>query len=261
MSLVAVEQITRDDAERLSNRIGLRLDSMADNWAGALPLIREAIEREAFRPLGYASHGAYVADRFGDSLAKLGVDLRREIVRELTDAGLSIRAIAPVVGSSFKTVARDLEEAPVSYDTPALLPDEPGTDSAAEVIANPATGEVIDGPTITETTETFKTKVTIGLDGKTYTSTPKPRREPKPVLSGEAAAQDNAEEMALNFGRALVNLSGLMVPAHRSHVIEDWPRGRDAAIPPAQELATPEMFRAIAVALDQLADEWEKTNV
>jgi hypothetical protein len=66
--------------------------------------------------------------------------------------------------------------------------------------------------------------------------------------------------MAIQFGRALVNMWGLTVPGHRAHVIADWPRGRDAATPDAQEFATPETFRAIAVALDQLADEWETSN-
>jgi hypothetical protein len=200
MSLVTVDQITRDDAERLSNRIGLRLDSMADNWTGALPLIREAIEREAFRPLGYASHGAYVADRFGDSLSKLGVELRREIVRELTDAGLSTRAIAPVFGITRQMVSKDIKaNEEVATELPPVLTDEPGritkltgSNSVADALTdvpdlpvNPQTGEVYEAgdavhgsPEAPVTvTETHSVKIVTGLDGKEYKTAPKePRR-------------------------------------------------------------------------------------
>lgn len=102
-----VEALDRDDAERLSIRIGARLDTIADNYVAVLPMIREAIERQAHAALGYRSPGEYVADRFGESLSKLGVDVRRAVVHELTAAGLSTRAIAPVVGVSQQQVVRD----------------------------------------------------------------------------------------------------------------------------------------------------------
>lgn len=41
----------------------------------------------------------------------------RELVSELSEAGMSTRAIAPIVGAGNKTVARDI--AAVSVDTPA----------------------------------------------------------------------------------------------------------------------------------------------
>lgn len=153
-----LEGITVADAERLSNRIGLKLDSMADTWLGALPLIRESIERNVFQVLGYASHGAYVSDRFGDSLAKLGVDMRREVVRELSDAGLSTRAIAPVFGVNNATVHRDLGR--VASATP-----EPGA---------------------------VAKKVT-GIDGKAYKPR-KPKAEPAFVPSVEVPEGDDPFE-------------------------------------------------------------------
>jgi len=61
--------------------------------------------------------------------------VRREVVRELTSAGMSTRAIAPVVGTGHKTVARDFIAAGVSGDTP-----QPG----------PARVDIITGlPTVT----------------------------------------------------------------------------------------------------------------
>lgn len=170
------EQLTREEAERLTNRIALKFDSMADTYVGALPLVREAIERGAYLALGYRSLGEYVADRFGGALAKLGVEIRREVVRELTAAGLSTRAIAPVVGTSFKTVARDL--APVSHDTP-----EPGPDyvtDEADLVVNRETGYLTASPANAERLERSIT----GLDGKTYQRHPKTSRErPDAALS------------------------------------------------------------------------------
>ena len=72
-----------------------------------MPLIRQAIDGRAHEALGYPSIGAYAADRFGDKLTRLGVDIRRDVVKELTAAGMSTRDIAPVVGVSHVTVAND----------------------------------------------------------------------------------------------------------------------------------------------------------
>lgn len=107
-----VEPLTEGDAERLSSRISLRLDTIADNYTAVLPLIREAIERQAHVALGYRSPGEYAADRFGDALSKLGPEMRQAVVRELADLGMSTRAIAPVVGVSQKTVVKDTQVIP-----------------------------------------------------------------------------------------------------------------------------------------------------
>ncbi|ROS28873.1 hypothetical protein EDF22_0604 [Rathayibacter sp. PhB127] len=166
------------DAERLSSRIGLKLDSMADTFAGVLPLIREAIERDVYALLGYASHGAYVSDRFGDSLAKLGVDMRREVVRELTEAGLSQRAIAPVFGVSQPMIAKDVRAIEASEVITRLSPaDEPAFDPTPTLPPSqydwvepgapdfdPTTGEVI----VDVEPEPEPVRVVTGLDGKSY---------------------------------------------------------------------------------------------
>lgn len=94
-------------AERRAERITLRLDAIADNYVAVMPMIREAIEKRDDLALGYRSPGEYVADRFGGALQRLGVDVRREVVRELTAAGMSTRAIAPVVGVSQQMVQKD----------------------------------------------------------------------------------------------------------------------------------------------------------
>jgi len=252
-------EMTVDGAERLSERISDRLDTIADNYVKVMPLIREAINRNVYAILGYASPGAYVKDRFGDALGKLGAELRREVVKELSNAGMSTRAIAPVVGSSFKTVARDLES-PVSYDTPNREPDTIDRDVAeAEAatrppIAHPITGEVLDD---SEVTETHTVKIVTGLDGKEYK-----RPEPKPVVVGDAALKLNAETASKELGSALEVLSRFGNTAHRARIVgEWWPLGNGAVPPINRDLFNPAQLRQIAESLGQLATEMESTNV
>lgn len=109
MSAIGSEvlDLDRAAAERRAERIRLRLDAIADNYATVMPMIREAIEKRDDLALGYRSPGEYVADRFGGALQRLGVEVRREVVRELTEAGMSTRAIAPVVGVSHEQVRTD----------------------------------------------------------------------------------------------------------------------------------------------------------
>ncbi len=107
-SVEAPGPMSSAEAGRLTRRIEHRLSQLAESYEAVLPLIHEAITRDAHAALGYASPGAYIADRFGDTLSRLGGDVRREVVRELAASGLSSRAIAPVVGTSDRQVRRDI---------------------------------------------------------------------------------------------------------------------------------------------------------
>lgn len=99
--------LTRGEAERITKRISLKLDTIADNYQAVMPLIREAVERNAAAALGYSGVSAYVADRFGGALQRLGVETRREVVKELTAGGMSNRATASVLGVDERTVRND----------------------------------------------------------------------------------------------------------------------------------------------------------
>jgi hypothetical protein len=124
-----------------------------------MPMIREAIELRDDLALGYRSPGDYIRDRFGSALSKLGLDLRREVVRELTDAGLSTRAIAPVVGVSHMTVSRDRERV-----TPVTREPAP------------------------------ERRPVVGVDGKTY-----PRPEPSPRAPQRRALTDVARDLGIDL--------------------------------------------------------------
>lgn len=167
-----IVEYDRAAAERRAERITLRLDAIAENYTRVLPMIREAIEKRDDIALGYRSPGEYVADRFGHSLSNLGVEVRREVVRELTAAGMSTRAIAPVVGVSDRMVRKDVASGGNPVPTSPTPAAEPTPDSEMTGPAEGAREGVVD---------TVRPPVT-GIDGKTYSVKPK-----------KAVARDDAE--------------------------------------------------------------------
>lgn len=174
-----VEMMTSEQASSVTTQISLKLDVIADNYESVLPLMRQAITRQAHVALGYASPGAYVADRFGKTLSRLGVEMRREVVRELSSAGLSTRAIAPVFDVTHKTIVKDLQVVPeVPPGDVTVIPaqqfaklvesDEP---EDAPGLRAAVAARSVDAPE----PEPEPVKIT-GIDGKTYTPSPKPAR-------------------------------------------------------------------------------------
>lgn len=114
---ISVAPMTMAEAERITTRIDLRLSSAAENYTVGMQLIREAVEGEAWKVMGYKSPGAYIVDKFGESLAGLGFDQRQLAAKTMTDLGMSTRAIAPVLGVSQATVSRDARDATESKDS------------------------------------------------------------------------------------------------------------------------------------------------
>lgn len=166
-----VEAMSETEAKRISQRISLRLDTIADNYDAVLPLIREAIERQAWMALGYRSPGEYAAEEFGGALSRLGAEFRQDVVRELSASGMSTRAIAPVVGVSHMTVSNDLNSG-VKPFTPAQAP---------------------------VPSESAPPSPVTGLDGKTYT-------RPAPVDHAARADAAVAEFPDLAYYRDLSDL-------------------------------------------------------
>lgn len=206
MSAVVVG-ISVDEAERITEQIVGRIDSISENVDAVMLLMREALSRNAHEALGYPSPGAYISDRFGSALSGLSASLRREFVHELSEAGMSTRAIAPVVGVNQATVVRDLRGD--AHASPAPEPfgaSRPFTDAEiAEIESSPidtssltvdvATGEVVE-PTVTEHTVTEKVKTVTGLDGKTYT-------KPAPKVDRRRSLVDDAYTANTNLWKAI----------------------------------------------------------
>ncbi|WP_155726962.1 hypothetical protein [Mycobacterium avium] len=75
-------------------------------------LVVTAYQRRAWLALGYKSWDAYCDKEFGDLRLKLPRESRREIMLNLRDNGLSLRAISSVTGYDKHTVSRDLKGTP-----------------------------------------------------------------------------------------------------------------------------------------------------
>jgi len=160
-----IETMTTVEAERITSQIANHLDRIADSMELVMPLIAEAMTRGAWQVLGYTSPQAYTSERFAGSLTRLPIPVRRALVAELSDAGMSTRAIAPIIGKSKSQVDRDQ----VSHcGTPAPEP---------EVIADPEpepfpewTSATAALNAMTDTTEHGlpKSDTINGLDGKSY---------------------------------------------------------------------------------------------
>ncbi len=195
-------------ARRRAERIRLLTQTVSENVEKLRELVHEAKAADDHLALGYASWTAYLSDLFGDEPLRLTRDVRRELVAELAEQGMSARAIAPIVGVDRKTVDRDI--AGGSYVPPAAAPAEfdplpplaPRADDWVEpgIIVNPTTGEVVE-PTVIEHTVTEKTKTVIGLDGKTY--------ERKPRTQNRRAITDDARDAGWALRKAAERIQAI----------------------------------------------------
>lgn len=109
-----IEPMSPTEAEDVTGEIRAGLLDIAETYESIMPKIRDALTRQAFDALGYRSAGEYISREFGGALHRLGVEARRGVVKELAEAGMSTRAIAPVVGTDQSTVTRDLQRGDAS---------------------------------------------------------------------------------------------------------------------------------------------------
>lgn len=182
-------------ARRLTERIRLIAQNVADNVEKLRELVKQAKESDAHVALGYASWTAYLTDVFGDEPLRLARDVRQELVAELAAQGMSTRAIAPIVGASQRTVANDVSSS-------AHLAEEV---TVINVISE--TGEVV---------EEEPRQVT-GLDGKTYTA-PRPKPKSDPDVARELALVNDIRLYLRHVGSSK-DTAALSVAA-KQHIID-----------------------------------------
>lgn len=230
-----IVEFDRAAAERRAERITLRLDAIADNYRAVLPMIREAIEKRDDLALGYRSPGEYVSDRFGQSLAGLGIEVRRAVVGELTEAGLSTRAIAKVVKVHHATVASDFH-AGVGNPTPDPTPQgegdsASGADDPAQTEATSGVNRPQDYP---EAPAPAPRPAVTGIDGKTYTRPAVPQRRHR----DDAETYLNAVEMyARKAAREADKLTGTQIARVRGEA-DLWTAGLRESVEALQRLLT-----------------------
>lgn len=153
-----VDPMGRVEAERITTRIADLLDGIADNIDQVIPLIREALTRQAWAALEYNGPSDYISERFSGALQRLSPEVRRPFAAELSAAGMSTRAIAPIVGVDQSRVARDLQVMRSASPASPVSPDETET-----MHGLPTTDRIV------------------GMDGKTYRR-PDPAPEPAVII-------------------------------------------------------------------------------
>lgn len=212
---------TEDHARRWAERARRDLEAAADRGESGLSKIRTAIADRHDEALGYRSLGDYLRTEYADALGNVcrvfGVEFRRQVVAELTEAGLSTRAIAPVVGTSNFTVNKDQQA--VRDLTPAVntetgvvsddyLPDDATGEevTSGEGFAQPTDPEAASGGERVEPKEvpsssplTAPRPSVVGLDGKTYA-------RPIPRLDGRTREEADADRKHRERQEALIDL-------------------------------------------------------
>lgn len=173
------ERLSEGDARRLTRQIQLLTGSIADQVDRVTTLIAQAEVGRAWEALGYASWTAYCSAEFSGSLPRLDRQSRQELVGSLTEAGMSSRAIAPIVGVGRRTVDADRQSG--GQNCPPDAADECDPDA-----------EIVDAELIEDEAPS---KPITGMDGKTY-SRPEPKpTKPAPRRSLVDYARDTAEQL------------------------------------------------------------------
>lgn len=272
MTLVNAEtgeivEFDRAAAERRAQQIEARLSAIGESFTAAMQKIREAIEHRDDIALGYRSPGDYISARFGRALSGLPVEMRREAVRELTEAGMSTRAIAPIVDVTRQMVSKDRAALAGGNRVATSQTPEPAAEGEAETGSGqtpergkgePVAGSPTSPPLDGRPAPTPSPAPVVGIDGKTY-SRPTPR--PKPVVNeDEWSEQDRAEELAGNLARNLSLLYAVTNPERRADYIATWRLGTRSRPVLGQNFITPTHMRRLADALRDFADEWEQAH-
>jgi hypothetical protein len=169
--IITMEEIAETDpvdaAERRASYIRTDLNFLISQRDQVIERIEEARASKDDVVLGYASWTAYVAAEFGGQLAELGREDRRDVVAILSQAGMSSRAIAPIVGADHSTVVRDLRQ---------VVHDAPPADEDDLTVAIAGMRKVMSDHRIPDNEDSRVT----GRDGKQYPRPePKERRKPR----------------------------------------------------------------------------------
>jgi len=161
-------------------------------WATLVKDITDAYNERDWHTLGYAGWHPYVDEQFGGQLPQFeDADQRYMVMLNMSETGMSQRAIATATGESQSTVSRTLA-AGDSNASPAIT----AADSAGPFGA----------PLGTPDTDPLPTRhpvapVTTGTDGRTY-----PRPAPVPVLPpvfpeilGNGSAYNKVRRLAIRL--------------------------------------------------------------
>lgn len=173
-------------ARKITERLRLQATNYQEAREKVISTLTEARDGGAADLLGYASWPAYIADVFSEEPLRLEADLRKPIAKELSEEGMSTRAIGKVLGVTPMQVSRDIHSGVTNVTpedwTPFKAPEGfKRVEVRREVI--PSTPEDPGGEVsiYTELVPDVPSKIT-GLDGKHYTR-PEPKKPQRRALT------------------------------------------------------------------------------
>lgn len=119
MTEVAAAAMTRDQAERLTERARLVATTLMEARDKLAGILREANDGRVWEALDMPNIQAWTEFAFSTTpLAQLSREDRRVIVKELAAEGYGVRSIAPVFGTTKSSIDRDLQSSVPDRDTP-----------------------------------------------------------------------------------------------------------------------------------------------
>lgn len=198
--------MTETEAHKVTEDIRHTAKSFTEYRARLMDAVDKAKAGNAHLALGYASWTAYLSEVLGEEPMRLARAERQDMVRMLSDEGMSTRAIAPIVGSSFKTVANDRGAGVQNY-----------TPETAPANVNTTTGEIRSdfqsSMAQVEREVVAQSQAIQGMDGKTYSrpESPKPR----------------AEAVASQFTSAVADLNRVLDKFHRIASSDNFDRNKE----------------------------------
>lgn len=179
-----VETIGAERARRLTTEAQNEFSSSRDHFDQGWAKIEEAVTGGGHLDLGYRSPGDYLHAEFDGVLAGLDIASRRIAVKTMTAWGLSTRAVAAPLAISEGTVRNDLQVRNPTHLPPIATPDveDSGTtersSDEAPVVVHPE-GESFPPAAATPAADEGEPDASparapvVGIDGKTYSPTPK----------------------------------------------------------------------------------------
>ena len=221
-AVAIIDPMTEGEARRLTTEALSEFRSAVSHHERGWQIVAQAIRAGGHEALGYRSASDYLEHEFAQTLAGLDVSARRVAVRELSNLGMSTRAIAPVVGvSSPQTVVNDLRASGVQRmdtSTPDPLAEEK---AEGRVVKLTGPGSLLHSEPVEridmETGEVLTEPHIIGRDGKTYT-----RPEVKGAQPRRRPLVDQAQDAAVNLTSAIERLARIFaddrLPQNREQV-------------------------------------------
>lgn len=218
----ALSTCSRSEAEEITGRFRDAIGRVESSWHVLVATAIDAYQHRVWTPMGYENWDAYCASEVDTAAVRIPRDLRIEIVGQMSEAGMSTRAIGAAVGAHKDTVRNDLADRPRGESSPPADPTaaelaELEIERHAQATANEAADEP--DPDARPMTEAEYARLAAeigaevrqpepervtGMDGKSY-----PKPTPQLPRSNRRPITDAFRDAAYDLGKRVKTLTNL----------------------------------------------------